>query len=31
MSVLDQVKKPRRADLVMRKGLFLSVIAGTVE
>jgi hypothetical protein len=31
MSVLDEGKKPRRADLVMRKGLFLSVIAGTVE
>jgi hypothetical protein len=31
MSVLGVAGKPRRADLVMRKGLFLSVIAGTVE
>jgi hypothetical protein len=31
MSVLDGVENPQHADLVMRKGLFLSVIAGTVE
>jgi len=31
MSVLGAAGKPRRADLVIRKGLFLSVIAGTVE
>jgi hypothetical protein len=31
MSVLGVAGKPRRADLVMRKGLLLSVIAGTVE
>jgi hypothetical protein len=31
MSVLEGAGKPRRADLVIRKGLFLSVIAGTVE
>jgi len=31
MSVLGKAGEPRRADLVIRKGLFLSVIAGTVE
>jgi hypothetical protein len=31
MSVLEAAGEPRRADLVIRKGLLLSVIAGTVE